>query len=118
MSAEISQPQTMLTALAALEEDFGGPDIVVEVVDLYLSELPGRVGRIALGEGVDVDAAARGAHSLKSASALVGFPDLSALAGELEDALRQGAPVRPGLVEAVVTTANQSSQWLEEWRRG
>lgn len=99
-----------------LAEQLGGGSGAAEVVALYLDELPGRLGRIA---GADLEEAARGAHSLKSASGLVGLMDLSAACGTLEAALRDDpATARPDLVAEVTARAPGGEAALRRWLAG
>ena len=100
-------------ALADLSDQLGGPEAAREIVALYLEELPGRLQRVT---GDDLDEATRGAHSLKSASGLVGLADLSDACADLESALRDApsAP-RPDLVERVCGRAPAGEAALRTW---
>ena len=114
----MDQPVTpdVAPALADLADQLGGPEAACEIVALYLDELPGRLGRVT---GSDLEEAVRGAHSLKSASGLVGLADLSAASSALESALR-GAPTtpRPDLVAEVARHAPPGRNALRAWLAG
>lgn len=67
----------------------GGADFVVEMIDLFLENAPGRLqaARKALASG-DHGALYQAAHSLKSTSANVGARRLQTLAAQLEEQAR------------------------------
>jgi HPt (histidine-containing phosphotransfer) domain-containing protein len=63
----------------------GEPDFVVELINLYLNEVPRLLGAIrkALATS-DRSTARRAAHSLRGSSANLGVLQMAAIAGELE----------------------------------
>lgn len=76
-----------MAVLAAFEElqDDGEPDLIVELIDLYLQEAPLRIEAIqravADADGLSLKHAA---HSLKGSSGTLGVRPLAALCQELE----------------------------------
>jgi len=68
-----------------------GEDFLIELIDVYLDEMPSRLVQLrkAFDDG-DADALIREAHTLKSGSANVGATALSALAQQIEFAGRSG----------------------------
>lgn len=64
------------------------PDMA-ELVELFVSELPGRAGKVsaAFDAGRWSDLAIQ-AHQLRGSSAGHGFPQIGAIAGRLEDLVR------------------------------
>jgi HPt (histidine-containing phosphotransfer) domain-containing protein len=89
-----------MTVLAAFEElqEVGEPDLVVELIDLFLQEAPLRIGAIRRAvtdaDGLSLKCAA---HSLKGSSGTLGVRPLAALCEKLErladDALSPEATV-------------------------
>jgi HPt (histidine-containing phosphotransfer) domain-containing protein len=69
------------------------PGLLVELIDLYLSDAPQRMGEIrqALSTN-DWKLLERAAHTLKSSSANIGARELSAICKELEAKARAGDP--------------------------
>ncbi len=96
-------------AIARLRE-WGGDNLLGQVVRLFLENSPARVEQIRTGvESEDAKEAEQGAHSLKSSAANVGAEDLRGIAQEMEGAAVQGdlATVRgllPALEEAYART--------------
>ena len=89
-------------AFAVLESlaDEDDPDLVKEIVELYLEDSAGRMSQIEQGlqgEGANIIRAA--AHALKSASANVGALHFSSACASLEDAAVDGS--ESGLTELV-----------------
>ncbi len=74
----------VLAAFAELQDD-GEPDLIVELIDLYLQEAPLRIEAIrravADADGLSLK---RAAHSLKGSSGTLGVRPLAALCQELE----------------------------------
>ena len=81
----------ILHRLRALQAD-GEPDVVADVVKVFLDDAPGRIAgtRAALGSAQPA-VAERLAHSLKSSAAMLGAMTLSSLAAEVEARARSGA---------------------------
>lgn len=75
---------SMLLSLEAAQAE-GGPDIIIELIDLYVEDTPRRVAAVrrALEEG-DVPAVRRAAHGLRGSSASLGAHRLAALCDEIE----------------------------------
>jgi HPt (histidine-containing phosphotransfer) domain-containing protein len=75
---------TVLTSLRELQEE-GDPDIIAEVVGLFLKHSPEKIAAIMhAAEDGDAKGLQLAAHSLKSSSAYVGAMRLSAMSKELE----------------------------------
>lgn len=102
--------------LSGLVERMGDRSLAAEVVEVYLEALPERVAVIAAARGGGDEESVRAAHSLKSASALLGLEDLSARSAALESALRSGAeaPVDE-LVDAVLEATGGAEGALRQW---
>lgn len=87
---------SMLLSLEAAQAE-GGPDIVVELIDLYFEDTPRRVAAVRRAlEEEDVPALRWAAHGLRGSSASLGARRLAALCDELEglpgeDLAREGA---------------------------
>ena len=92
----------MLSRLRSVRHE-GEPDLVLEVIDLFLGESPSRVA--ALRDAVDrndLAVIARVAHTLKGSAAHLGAKALTTLCGRLEDKARTGAPFNgPFAVSAI-----------------
>jgi HPt (histidine-containing phosphotransfer) domain-containing protein len=72
--------------------DAGGPELLVELVDLYLEDSPSQLAAVSeAGRLGDLEALQRSAHRLKSASAQLGASELTALCTDLEAWCRAGA---------------------------
>jgi len=70
----------------------GDPDLG-EIVDMFVEEMPDRVGAIQTQlEEADWDALRRAAHQLKGAAGSYGFDLISPCAGRLEAAVREQEP--------------------------
>ena len=75
----------VLENLRGLNEP-GGPDVFVEILDLYLRDAPPRVEAVRrFAEDGDPDGVARAAHALKGSSQNVGARRLAAAAAALEE---------------------------------
>lgn len=94
----------VLDDLRSLQEE-GEPDIVTELIDLYLQEAPDRLQAIreAVRDG-DAPCLLRAAHSLKGSSANLGAAGVAAVCAELERCGREvvldGAPALLERLEA------------------
>jgi len=63
----------------------GDTDLVIEVIDLFLEDAPGRIaGVVTAFDRGDADALMRAAHSLKGSAANVGAKGLTGLCANLE----------------------------------
>ncbi len=82
--------RSILQELRELQE-VGEPDIVAELVDLFLESAPESIQMIreSLEKG-DADLLARAAHSLKSSSAALGAFGLSLISRDMEMKGRSG----------------------------
>lgn len=79
------------------------PDLS-DILDLFVSELPGRIAILLEQlERRQWEELRRAAHQLKGAGGSYGFPPITQWAGQLENALRQGRPEEEirGAVEAL-----------------
>lgn len=94
-------------ALERLKE-WGGDTLVNQLIELFVSTLPERLGavRTALAGG-DLEAGARGAHSLRSTSKNLGADSLSELSAEVERALNRGDRDIEDLVSRLEDEANR-----------
>ena len=97
------------SVLQRLGEDMDDPDIVGEVVAVYLGELAPRTAALAAAAGSGEAAALRAAaHALKASSATVGALGLSRLCREAEVAAAQGdAAAAADLALAAVAEASR-----------
>lgn len=93
------------SVLSALGNDLGGDLIVIELVEMFLDELPGRIREIVDGGRDD---AIRAAHTLKSSARLLGA---FTLADECAGIEVDGAPTAE--IEALsAATAEALRQWI------
>ena len=107
---------------AALErlEEWGGPGLSKEIVQLFLDHGPVRMDQIrgAL-DGDDLDVPERGAHSLKSSAANVGAQHVRRFASEVESAASGGDLHRvrdliPNLEQAFTQAAEELEVIVKE----
>ena len=69
----------------------GEPDVLKEVLQLFLDDVPARVERLrAAWQGGDVVAVQRAAHSLKGSAGNIGATDLLGVCRQLDDLGRAG----------------------------
>lgn len=90
-------------ALAALILDIGDEELVRETLHTYLTELPHRVAAMDL-DGADQSQTREAAHSLKSASAMLGATRMATLCLDVEVAAREDS-CTPDRVDLVRTEA-------------
>ena len=113
-----------IAVLRGLVADIGDAGVVIETLDLYLEELPGRLesmSRALLDERFDV--MRDGAHALKSSSRMLGARTLSDLCRDLEAATAaqsrsgtsSGGDLTP-MVDALHAEALRAAQWFSEFR--
>lgn len=77
-------------ALERLEE-WGGGDLVLQLVGIFLEHTPERVGQIRTGlEETDLEVTERGAHSLKSSAGNLGARRLERVAARIEEHASRG----------------------------
>ena len=75
----------------------GEPDLVVELIDLYLEDAPRKLAvMLEAAAGADEEFLRRAAHSLKGSSASLGAFGAASLCAELERADCAGSPGRAG----------------------
>jgi HPt (histidine-containing phosphotransfer) domain-containing protein len=81
---------TPLDELRLLSDD-GGPDILGELIDIYLDDTPGRLHDLAAAVQMgDPEASFQNAHALKSSCAQLGAMQLSQICAQLESMGRAG----------------------------
>jgi HPt (histidine-containing phosphotransfer) domain-containing protein len=103
--------------LTMLQSSGGGTDLVAELVELFVGDVPPRLdvlaGAIANG---DAEALARAAHSLKGSSATMGAVGMSELCRRMEMLGRAGdvAPAAPLLV-SLREEFERASRALHDW---
>jgi HPt (histidine-containing phosphotransfer) domain-containing protein len=90
----------MLNGLAAAQGE-GEPDLIVELIDLYLADTPSRITamRDALATGDHVQLA-RSAHSVKGSSSTLGAVQVAKTCAELEVLARDQSLTRVAAVLA------------------
>lgn len=72
-------------ALAKLR-DLGGPEFLVKLIDVFLKNVPERIGAARAGERAgDLEAVEQAAHALKSSAGNLGAARLRDLAARIED---------------------------------
>ena len=93
---------TMLDNLRSLQRE-GEPDLVVEVIDLFLHDAPARFQllREAAQRG-DLVAGGNAAHTLRGSAGHLGAKTLSTLCGRFEDKARAGAAFDVAFAAAVI----------------
>lgn len=90
--------QVTLDRLRELNEP-GEPDIVVEVLTLFLEDAPARVAAVVAAQASgDARGLERAAHGLKGAAGNIGALRLQALCHRLEDLGRLGVAADPTVV--------------------
>ncbi len=107
---------------AALErlEEWGGPGLSKEIVQLFLDHGPVRMDQIrGAMDGEDLEAPERGAHSLKSSAANVGAHHVHSVASEVELAASGGDLQRvreliPNLEEAYTQATRELEVIVQE----
>ena len=107
---------------AALErlEEWGGPGLSKEIVQLFLDHGPVRMDQIrGAMDGEDLEAPERGAHSLKSSAANVGAHHVHKAASEVELAASDGDLQRvreliPNLEEAYAQATRELEVIVQE----
>lgn len=81
---------TVLDGYRSLQAE-GEPDIVTELIDMFLADLPSRVAGLRQAvEAGDAPAARRTAHLLKGAAATLGATGLAGLCDYIETTARAG----------------------------
>lgn len=110
----------MLQKLRA-SQSAGEPDIVADVITLFLQEAPSRMDtlRDAAARG-DLATAGRTAHTLKGSAGHLGAKTLSARCSRLEEKVRAGAPFNAAVLVAAIEEelARVRAALTAEQRRG
>ena len=84
---------SMLDQLRSIQRP-GEPDIVVEVIELFLRDAPDRLKALrAAAAANDLAAASRAAHTIKGSAGHLGAKTLATLSGRIEDKAKQGAKI-------------------------
>ena len=117
-------PAVEIDALQGLVEDIGETGVVIDTLDIYLGELPGRLESMSDAlRDERFDLLRDGAHSLKSSSRMLGAGTLSDLCRDLEavTATQSRAGTSSGgdltpMVDALHAEAFRVAQWLSEFR--
>ncbi len=105
------RPVVDRAALGRLRE-WGGADLPLKMIALFLEHAPQRMEQIRRGaEQGELRTAEMGAHSLKSTSGNVGALELSGLAAQAEDLAQAGD------VKALAALLPRMERALEEARR-
>jgi HPt (histidine-containing phosphotransfer) domain-containing protein len=70
----------------------GEPDVVQEVLTLFIAEAPARLAAVAAAvDAADAMGLQRAAHALKGSAAAIGATALQRICGDLEEMARHGA---------------------------
>jgi signal transduction histidine kinase/DNA-binding response OmpR family regulator len=117
-------PAVDLATLQGLVEDIGEAAVVIDTLDIYLEELPGRLDSMSSALASErFDVLRDEAHSLKSSSRMLGAVTLSDLCRDLEavTAAQSRAGASSGgdltpMVDALHAEAFRVAQWLAEFR--
>jgi two-component system sensor histidine kinase/response regulator len=81
---------TVLATLRSLQEP-GTPDILTELIDLFLEDAPPRLAAVRDAvAGGDTEGLRSASHALKSSAANLGIQEVAGLASRLEGAGRSG----------------------------
>ncbi len=103
--------------LAQLAEDVGDEDFVRETVQVFLDELPGRVGAITAGARDGDPAAVRaGAHSLKSSAGMLGAVNMARICRDIEAVADPDDGVTDAAVQACGELAVEEDAVAAEFR--
>lgn len=114
---ETDEPVLDLPVLLDLGEQLGDEELLEMVVDTYLGELPSRSERLSAGPDEDLEEFRRVAHSLKSASAMVGAMAVSAVCADLERAVDdERLEDSRRLAAHALTLLRPTARALEEWK--
>lgn len=102
MTLTHTETQTVDLAVLATYDDAqmeGEPDFVVELIDIYLDEVPRLFDTLRKSiANKDRSTARRAAHSLRGSSANLGVMQMAAIAGDLEHLENNYSTVAPELV--------------------
>lgn len=96
----------------------GEPDFVVELIDLYLNEVPRLLASMRNAiTGNDRVTLKRTAHSLRGSSANLGVVQMAAIAGELEHCDPNNSAAAPALLLNLENEFERVKETLNEERR-
>ena len=105
MTLTHAETQTVDLAVLATYDDAqieGEPDFVVELIDIYLNEVPRLCDTIRNAIATnDRPIAKRAAHSLRGSSANLGVLQMAAIAGELEHLENNSTPAAVELLRSL-----------------
>lgn len=105
MSLTATEIQAVDLAVLAIYDDAqieGEPDFVVELIDLYLNEVPRLFDTIRKAvANRDRSTAKRSAHSLRGSSGNLGVLQMATIAGELEHLENDYSTVAPELLRSL-----------------
>lgn len=108
--------QTPDSTTRPLVSEFASDPDMAELVTLFLSELPQRLGSIAeFWRNKNLREVQRVAHQLKGASAGYGFPTIGLAASKVEDRLRGADPT--GIPEQLAAINNDINELVDLCRR-
>jgi HPt (histidine-containing phosphotransfer) domain-containing protein len=110
--------ESLLDSYRVLQDE-GQPDVVAELIDIYLDDLPERLASVrealSAGEPSKIRSAA---HALKGSSASIGAVRLAAICGDLEAIGKQGITAGASdLLPTILTEADRAAQILDQMRR-
>ncbi len=117
-------PAVDVAVLQGLVDDLGEAGVVIDTLDIYLEELPGRLESMSGALSRErFDVLRDAAHSLKSSSRMLGAETLSDLCRDLEavteaqsrSGTSSGGDLTP-MVDALHAEAFRVAQWLAEFR--
>jgi HPt (histidine-containing phosphotransfer) domain-containing protein/acyl-coenzyme A thioesterase PaaI-like protein len=112
-TARPATPALDAAVLADLAADLGEPGVVIEALDIYVEELPGRVASIMRASSAErLSVLTETAHTLKSASRMLGAGHLADLCAAVETAAAAtshgfDASDLPTLVDALRSEAHR-----------
>lgn len=105
MTLTATEIQAVDLAVLAIYDDAqieGEPDFVVELIDLYLNEVPRLFDTIRKAvANKDRSTARRAAHSLRGSSGNLGVLQMATIAGELEHLENDYSTVAPELLRSL-----------------
>jgi HPt (histidine-containing phosphotransfer) domain-containing protein len=83
--------QAVVAGLRQAQDAFGNPAFIRQLVELFLSNTPGKMDRIrqALAEG-DAESVGQAAHALTSSCGMLGAAQLAGLFTRMEEAAARG----------------------------
>lgn len=104
--------------LDGLTQDLGDPDVVVELIGVYLEEADKLLEKAETAvSDDDAEKLSEAGHTLKSSSRQLGVEAVADLALELEEAGQDGdLDAAPGLVEEARGAYEEAAKELRDWR--